>query len=152
MCYSDYQSAREEVIMESSYQSLISVAIGAIIGFFVSIGFDTWKNSNSKRELRNRLIDEFELIQTEIEADLEGNRFSTRAYPVDTFVILIKEIALKLTSKQYRAVVNTYQFVQTLSFPIDLSSDMLTTIERNKVRHEEAIKRIDQTIKLLRSH
>ena len=49
--------------MESNYQSLLLVIVGAIIGFFGSIGLDLWKEKRHKQELKNRVVEELTVIK-----------------------------------------------------------------------------------------
>jgi len=136
--------------VESSYQSLLLVLVGAVIGFFSSIGFDLWKEYRAKRELKNRIIEELEIIHKEISADLDGHKTVAREFFTDSFLSLKQELILKLNGKYYRAILETYLKIDELKVPISVGLMQETTEEMYGKRYKEILEKISTTVNLLK--
>jgi len=140
--------------MESSYQSIILLVIGAIIGFlssFISaIGIDLWKEHSHKKELKKRIVEELEIIRKNINDSLEMKSFSSGIYFMDAFTNLKQELISKLSGKYYRAILHTYEKIESLKAPIEQGFGMPYAQEVSANRCKEAIDKIDETLKLLK--
>jgi predicted membrane chloride channel (bestrophin family) len=131
----------------SVYETLLSVIvgaiIGAIIGFFSSIGFDRYKEGREKKELKDRIREELEIIQREIRTDLEKEAFQSRAFFPEGFTALKSDLIRKLDASTFRAILETYIKIDQLKFPSNI-------LDQNKTKYMEAIETIRKTIELLK--
>lgn len=135
--------------VESSYQSLLLVVVGAVIGFFSSIGFTLWKEYRTKKELKTRIIEELKIIHKEINADLDKHNVLPHEYITDSFLNLKQELILKLNGK-YRAILETYSKIDGLKLPIYVGLMQEATEEMYGKRYKEALEKIDKTVNLLK--
>ena len=99
--------------MESSYQSLVSVIVGLILGsliaFLSSIGLEFYKDYHHKRELEKRILEELEIIREEVKTTINSESFLNNSYRTNSFNGLRQELILKLNGRNYRAIVETYE-------------------------------------------
>ena len=127
----------------SAIDTLISVIVGAVIGFLSSIGFDRWKESREKKELKDKIEEELEIILQEATTGLETEEFIGEAFVKETFDALKQDLIRKLDVKIFRAVLETYNKIEVLRSPISIS-------RFNKQKYGEAIETIKKTIDLLK--
>jgi hypothetical protein len=127
----------------SASDTLISVIVGAAIGFLSSIGFDRWKESGEKKGLKDRIREELEIILKEVTVDLEKEAFQSRAFFTEGFTALKQDLIRKLDANTFRAVLETYIKIDELRFPSNLP-------DANKTKYKEVIVAIKKTIDLLK--
>jgi len=127
----------------SAIDTLISVIVGAVIGFLSSIGFDRWKESGEKKELKDRIREELEIILKEITVDFEKEAFQSRAFFTEGFTALKQDLIRKLDANTFRAVLETYIKIDELRFPSNLP-------DANRTKYREAVATIKKTIDLLK--
>lgn len=127
----------------SAIDTLISVVVGAAIGFLSSIGFDRWKEGREEKELKNRIREELEITLKEVTVDLEKEAFQSRAFFTEAFTALKQDIIRKFDAQTFRAVLETYIKIDQLRFPSNLP-------DANRTKYTEAIAAIKKTIDLLK--
>jgi predicted membrane chloride channel (bestrophin family) len=127
----------------SAIDTLVSVIVGAVIGFLSSIGFDRWKEGREEKELKDRIREELEIILREVTVDLEKEAFQSRAFFTEAFTALKQDLIRKLNAKTFRAVLETYIKIDQLRFPSNLP-------DANRTKYREAIAAIKKTIDLLK--
>lgn len=141
------------VKLESSIESSILLIVGAILGFLFAIGFDLWKEHTNKKEMVNRIIDELEIIRQEINHNLKNKAFSTLenkdAYSQDAYEAFKQDIIRKLNGKKFRAIQDTYFTINSLKYEISDGQGKQQYITENINRYNNALAKIDFTIKLL---
>jgi len=130
-------------VIMSAVDTLISVIVGAFIGFLSSIGFDRWKEGGEKKELKDRIREELEIILKELAEDLEKEAFQSRAFFTEGFIALKQDLIRNLDAKTFRAVLETYIKIDQLRFPSNLP-------DANRTKYGEAIAIIEKTIDLLK--
>lgn len=127
----------------SAVDTLISVTVGAVIGFLSSIGFDRWKEGRDEKELKDRIREELEIILKEVTEDLEKEAFQSRAFFIEAFTALKQDLIRKLDANTFRAVLETYIKIDQLRFPSNLP-------DANRTKYKEAVATIKKTIDLLK--
>jgi hypothetical protein len=104
--------------------------------------------------LRKRITEELEIIRKQIQSDIENRNFSSSiystVYPTDNFMNLKQNLSLRLSANQYIRILEIYKKIELLKNPLDFSPDMTYFLEQNTKRYNEVIKKIDETIKLLK--
>jgi hypothetical protein len=141
--------------MESSYQSLVSVIIGLISGFLIAflsaIGFEWFNDYRHKKELIIRILEELSIIQEQVKNVINSESFLNATYQTDVLTNLKPELILKINVKYYRAISETYQKIEELNGLVETNFGMMYAKEKNTNRHMETNKKIDETIKLLKT-
>ncbi len=127
----------------SAVDTLISVIVGAVIGFLSSIGFDRWKEDREEKELKDRIREELEIILKEATEDLEKEAFQSRAFFTEGFIALKQDLIRKLDAKAFRAVLETYIKIDGLRFPSN-------SPDANRTKYKETIAAMKRTIDLLK--
>jgi hypothetical protein len=130
-------------VSETLLSVIIGVIIGGIIGFLSSIGFDIWKEGREKRELKERIRQELEIILKEVSSDYEKGAFQSRGFFTEAFTALKPYLIRELDAKTYREVLETYIKIDSLRTP-DIIPDM------DKKHYKETIEVIKHTIDLLK--
>ena len=138
--------------------SLLSVAVGALIGFLSSIGFDQWKERKEINGLKNRIKEELDLILKDITEDLSNEAFQSRAFFTEAYVALKQDLIRKLDAKTFREIMVTYTLIDQLRLPIykgnanpykEDSGIRILDVEGNKKKYQKAVENIKKTIALL---
>jgi hypothetical protein len=142
-------AAKEGGKLENVYQSVLLVMVGAVSGFFGSIGLDLLRENRHKNELKRRIIEELNVIKKRAQIVVDQNTFVTFQYNTDCFDVLKQELISKLRAVEYQTVLETYRLVKEIRSVEGTNFGMAASIEHNVVRHKEAIKSIDETIKML---
>jgi hypothetical protein len=127
----------------SAVDTLVSVIVGAVIGFLSSIGFDRWKEGKDEKELKDRIREELEIILKEATEDLNKEAFQSRAFFTEGFTALKQDLIRKFDAQTFRAVLETYIKIDQLRFPSNLP-------DANRTKYREAIAAIKRTIELLK--
>jgi sensor domain CHASE-containing protein len=123
---------------------LVSVIVGAVIGFLGSLGFDLWKERRDKKKLRDRIKEELTIIQREVHEDLEKEAFQSRAFFTEGFQALKPDLIRKLDATTFRAVLETYITIDQLRIRVSSSPDV------NKAEYMKAAEAIKKAIDLLK--
>ncbi len=115
----------------SAVDTLVSVAIGAIIGFLTSIGYDTWRQRREKEDLRKRIREELKLIRNDIVRSIE-KRESQCLTSTEVFQVLRQDLVRKLRAEDFREIQDTYSMISNLSIAASESffKETLATTER----------------------
>jgi hypothetical protein len=129
-------------IPTSTIQTLVTVLIGAFIGFLGSIGIETWKQRNQNAELKQRIKEELLFIQKQIQTHIDAKDFQARAFFIDVYLTLTKEIIRKLPLKISGNIRMTYIKIDEIRYP---SNDL----EVQAKKYSEAMEYINQTLELL---
>jgi len=124
-------------------ETLVAVAIGAVIGFLGSIGLDWWKQGEDKKELKNRIREELEIILLEATSDYEKEAFQSRAFRIEAFLALKQDLIRKLDAKTFRAIQDVYIEIEKLRFPSNLQDE-------NKKRYKETLEAVRKVIDILK--
>jgi hypothetical protein len=127
----------------SAVETLLSVVVGAAIGFLGSIGFDRWKEGREKKELKGRVREELELILQEVTSDYEKEAFQSRAFPTEVLLALREDFIRKFDAKTYRSLMETWSKIDELRVPVNVQ-------ELDKRRYSKTIEAIKKTIDLLK--
>jgi hypothetical protein len=103
---------------------LVSVAVGAAIGFLGSIGLAMWKEARDKKELKDRIKEELSIIEREVQEDLDKQAFQGRAYFTEGFQALKPDLIRKLDAATFRAVLEAYITINQVRFRVQSSPDV----------------------------
>jgi hypothetical protein len=133
-------------ISPSLVETLITLAVGAVlgalIGFISSIGLETWKNNNDKKELKSRMKENFLMIKPEIESYIKKNENLNRAFFIDVYLNLKPDLIRKLDVKTSQSIMETWIKIEGLRMP-------LNDPEMRKRAFQETLDSINETLKLL---
>jgi type II secretory pathway pseudopilin PulG len=127
-------------------ETLITLAIGAVlgafIGFIASIGLETWKENNDKKELKKRMRENFQMIKPEIEAYIRSNDSLAHAFFIDVYLALKPDLIRKLDVKTSQSIMETWIKIESLKFPINVP-------EMRIKKYREVLDSINETLRLL---
>jgi len=127
-------------------ETLITLAVGAVLGAFIgficSIGLETWKNNNDKKELKSRMRENFQMIKPEIESYIRKNENLGQAFFIDVYLNLKPDLIRKLDVKTSQSIMETWIRIESLRFPINVP-------EMRIKKYQEVLDSINETLKLL---
>ena len=129
-------------IPTNTIQTLVTVLIGAFIGFLGSIGIETWKQRNRNAELKQRIKEELLFIQKQIQTHIDSKDFQARTFFIDVYLTLTKEIIRKLPLKISGNIRRTYIKIDEIRYPSN-------NPEVQAKKYSEAVEYINQTLELL---
>jgi hypothetical protein len=127
----------------SAVETLLSVTVGAVMGFFGSIGSYRWKQGREKQSLKDRIRKDLRIILQEVTSDYEKEAFQSRAFFTEGFIALKQDLIRELDAKTLRAVLETYIKIDQLRFP---SNDK----DMNRTKYRETVDVVKKTIDLLK--
>jgi len=125
--------------------NLLFVIVGAIAGFFGSIGLEWWKQRTEKEELKNRIREELEKTLKDIKQDYDDNDVHFRKFDSKVFIFLEQDIIRKLDVTTYRSLNETYDKIHMLNKLVTVGH-----AEQNCKIYKQAIESITKTIDLLK--
>jgi hypothetical protein len=133
-------------VSPSLIETLITLAVGAIIGavigFIGSIGLESWKDKNEKKELKSRIKENFLMIKPEIESYIKENTNLGHAFFIDVYLNLKPDLIRKLNVNTSQSIMETWVKIEGLRMP-------LNDPEMRRRAYQEALKSINKTLKLL---
>jgi len=121
---------------------VVSAVLGAFIGFIGSIGLETWKNNNDKKELKSRMKENFLMIKPEIESYIRNGENLSRAFFIDVYLNLKPDLIHKLDVKTSQSIMETWIKIESLNVPLNVPEMRIN-------RYQEVLGSINETLKLL---
>ena len=125
------------------YETLLSVIVGAAIGFLTSIGYEwwseSWREGREKKQLTGRIKEELELLQKEITYYYNREMIEQRTFSTEIFQTLKQDLVRRLDATSFRAIQDAYSRIDVLKLPSNV----------NRTRYGEALSAIDNALRLL---
>ncbi len=121
---------------------VVGAVLGAFIGFIGSIGLETWKNNNDKKELKSRMKENFLMIKPEIESYIRNGENLSRAFFIDVYLNLKPDLIHKLDVKTSQSIMETWIKIESLNVPLNVPEMRIN-------RYQEVLGSINETLKLL---
>ena len=125
----------------STIQTLVTVVIGALIGFLGSMGLESWKRRNQCAELKLRIKRELLFIQKQIQTASDNKDFQPRAFFIDIYSALIKDIIRQLPMKISGSIRMTYMKIEEIRYSSNIP-------DAQAKKYSEAPEHINQTLEL----
>ena len=97
----------------SAVETLLSVVIGAVIGFLGSIGYEAWRQRREKEDLKRRIREELKLIHSDLTHCIEKGESQCRA-STEVFQVLRQDLVRKLKAETSRAIQDAYSRINNL--------------------------------------
>ncbi|MCP8309033.1 MAG: LapA family protein [archaeon] len=101
-------------MVESFIETLISVGVGALLGFFSSIGFYIWRERVEKKELRTRLRQELEKVRDEMKKHIDKDSFIVKAFFRDYFMYTRQDLVRKVDATTWEIILRAYIDIECL--------------------------------------
>lgn len=99
---------------ESFIENLISAGIGILIGFFGSIGVSMWQNWSNKKEFRERLREELELVRSQIQENLDKGLLVPLEVFIDYYLNTKQDLVAKVDARTWESVIRAYMAIEDL--------------------------------------
>jgi hypothetical protein len=127
-------------------ETLITLAVGAVlgasIGFVSSIGLETWKENNDRKELKSHVKEDLQIVKQEIESYIRKDENVGHAFFIDVYLNLKPELIRKLNVKTSQSIMKTWIEIGSLGLPLN---DRAMRIKK----YQEALDSINETLRLL---
>jgi len=101
-------------LSESFVENMVSVVIGAILGFLSSIGALVYQQRSERNGYRTRLKQELELIREKIQTNVNSNLFVNATFLTDFFVLMRQDLVGKVNASRWDAILKAYFAIERL--------------------------------------
>lgn len=133
---------------EPFVENLIAVSVGALLGFFASLGFSIWQDYTHKKEYRVRLRQELEIQKKHIQEVIDSGQLVPKAFFHDYFAYTKTILVSKVDAKTWETVLKAYIAIDHLRH--NWTKDGKTREETKKEEYDAVIPAIDEAIKNLK--
>jgi len=96
------------------YETLLSVIVGAAIGFLTSIGYEAWRQRGEKEDLKRRIREELKLIHSDLTHCIEKGESQCKT-STEVFKVLREDLVRKLEAETFRAIQDAYSRINKLT-------------------------------------